>query len=223
MQTALLCSMVCSLLAIGCATPHPLPPVVLETEHGLIRAQSHFTAETVAEMLEQSPEIKERLESTRADLPQVWLLASARAHLNGALGACGPDRIQLGFDALLDLQGVLMHELVHWYVLDSPFAGLPHFIEEGLADYLAVEMTSVATGLGADFTLSASYKVSIREFSMTGAEARSLPMERYIELCEVGACVVSLLGLERVRELAAANAEPVSYLAAMGTLSSGHD
>jgi len=207
------------LLASGCASVSTRPPVVLESEHGVVRAQSQFTAETVGRVLEQGPAIKQRLASTRTDKPQVWVLASARAHSNGAFGACGTDRIQLGYDALVDLRTILVHELVHWYAEESPFADLPHFIEEGLADYLALESTRVANGLSADFTLTGTFDISVREFSMTNLEARSLPVERNRELRDVGCCVVSHLGLDRVRELAAGNAQPADYLAEAGRVS----
>lgn len=206
-------ALACSLFALGCVTTPTLPPIVLETEFGEVRAHSRFTAEAVGHVLEHAPELAERLDSTRADQPTVWLLASARAHPNGAFAACGTDRIQLGNDALLDLPGILVHELVHWYARESPYDGLPHFIEEGLAEYLALELTRVANGHDAESSLSGSFSVSIREFSMTGREARSLPPEKIVSLRDVGCLVVSGLGLERVRELHAEGAEPAVYLA----------
>jgi hypothetical protein len=30
---------------------------------------------------------------------------------------------------------------VRWYIDDSPYANLPHFIEEGLADWIACDLT----------------------------------------------------------------------------------
>jgi hypothetical protein len=207
------------LLTVGCVSAPTLPSVVLETDHGHVRAPSGRAAAAVGEMLRHAPEIRQRLDSRRVDKPVVWLLASPRAHSNGSVGVCGPDRIQLGSDALDDLRTVLVHELVHWYAEDSPFADLPHFIEEGLANYLALEYERVAEGLGADFTLTGTYEISLSEFSMTGFEARSLPLEKNLELRDVGCCVVSALGLDRVRELAAGGAAPQDYLVEAGRVS----
>lgn len=206
-------ALLCILPALACASAPTSPPITLETEHGEVRTYSRFTAETVGRMLEHAPEIKERLESTRADAPAVWVLASARAHTNGALAACGPDRIQLGFDALVDLRAILVHELVHWYARQSPFSSLPHFMEEGLADYIALEFSRAANGLDPEFTLTGSFNVSIGEFSMTALEASSLPPEKAVALRELGCFIVSHLGLPLVAQLAAEGVEPVMYMA----------
>lgn len=49
-------------------------------------------------------------------------------------------RIDLGRDMLPILRFALAHEMVHWHIAGTAWDRLPHFAEEGLADFVALQL-----------------------------------------------------------------------------------
>ncbi len=197
------------LLSIACVSR---PPVKLETEHGIVRAASLEDAERVAEALELGLEVRAPLLAQRDEPPVIWVVDH---DLGGVRGKCFENRIELA-SAGEFVRVVVAHELVHWYIDGSPFDGMPQFVEEGLADYLSLELSGLVDArsrenqaIGALTVTRAGLDADVRAFL-------DLPREESRPLVRSGFEVVSKLGLERLRELAEAGAGPWDYLDAAG-------
>ena len=85
------------------------------------------------------PRVQVLLGSTRTEIPRL-VLGDEPTLPGGAYARCYQDYILVMGDGQKRLDFVIAHELVHWYIDDSPYAGLPHFIEEGLADWVSCRM-----------------------------------------------------------------------------------
>lgn len=85
------------------------------------------------------PEIRGILEVEGAPTPDVFFMPSAGI-AEGLLAGTTQDRIIIDGTGVSDLEHVVAHELVHWYVPHSVFAALPYFAEEGLASHIALSM-----------------------------------------------------------------------------------
>ena len=160
-------------------------------------------------------EVRDRIESMRRDLPPVHVLSAPRTS-DGAFAVCYDDRIVLGRDALADRRFWVAHELVHWFIDASPLAGLPHFVEEGVADWISCELTGLLTARFAEADRIGRLRVPREHLALSAREAGSLPLADRETLDRAGFDIVRRLGLERLHELAARGAAPDAYLFAAG-------
>ena len=200
------------LATCGCTAP----PYKVETVTGVVYAGDQTTAERVALALDFAPAVRRRLESTREDRPVVFALDVSEEEL-GALAKCNEHRIRLSREALQTLDFVVAHELAHWYMRGSPYYPIPYFLEEGLADYIALELNGGEESLEArdreveqidDFVFQAGH------FYGGPQAVQMLPPGEKLRLLYFGYAVVRRLGLAKLRELVAAEAYPLDYLEA---------
>jgi hypothetical protein len=115
-----------------------------------------------------APLVRETLESTRTDLP-ILVLEDAATLPSGARASCHQDHIVLAREAQDEFDFFVAHELVHWYIDESPYAGLPHFIEEGLADWIACDLMGGLEGRIAQNIEIGTMSVDPRRLAVTGA------------------------------------------------------
>lgn len=176
------------------------------TEYGTVQAHRAEDYEKVAQALERLvPQVRQVLESPRTDLPRVRVLRSARARY-GDYATCYSNRIDLGADAMPGVNRVTAHELVHWYAQGTAFEGLPTWMEEGLAEYVAASLVrAVVTPAELVETWSRADWYEDRAW-------RRLQKNERHRLGEIGALVVARLGIDRVRKLAEARVAPTCYL-----------
>jgi hypothetical protein len=126
------------LLSVSCAA---LPPVVLETPEGTIRAPSDEDARRCAAALERlDPEVRSAL-GTRGPRPRIELYAERVAPGNMD-GFITPDKIVLQGE-LGDPDEVLCHELVHWHATGK-WTRLSYGLQQGLAYALTAVLTMPA-------------------------------------------------------------------------------
>ena len=195
------------LLTTSCVVP---PPVRIETEHGVVRAASRADAESVAEALTAAPELRVLLEAVREDLPEVWVVDR---DIGGSLGVYRGKRIDL--ESAGDFVPVVVaHELVHWYIEGSPFDGIPYFVEEGLADYLSLELVGIAHGRELENLALGSLTVTRPGLDADRRGWHELPEAESQALARLGFEVVSRVGLPRLRALADRGAPGWDYLEA---------
>ena len=162
--------------------------------------------------------VKTRLESTRAKAPRL-VLDDEPTGPGGARGVCYDNHIRvMGEGQGLGLNYYIAHELVHWYTHDSPYEGLPLFIEEGLADWIACDLTGGLNSRIAENEQIGTLSIDPRHLWLDNAEFRQLPRDEYVDLTRAGFEIVRRLGLPRLRELLRDNAAPFDYLRAAGVI-----
>ncbi len=204
------------LMATSCALPlldgRYRPQVTVVSELGTVRAYDRETASGVAKCLSLAPHIKDMLGSRRDDPIEVWVLQSARVP-GGYLGCTRPNRIEMGRDSLAAPHSTMAHELTHWYAEESPFAGLPRVVEEGLAHWVKLEFTG-GPGLRDMWNERVQHTaIPSDDVQVDDGTWLDLDHERLAELTLFGYRIVEQIGLSRMREMAAANAGPLDYLA----------
>jgi hypothetical protein len=202
-------SIVALALTSACAS---VPPVTVSTEHGLVRASTGEQVVRVAEALAAAPRVRDTLHSIRIDLPELWVVE----HDRSAIGSYNGSRIELKPQAG-DYH--VLHELVHWYVHGSPFDGMPQFLEEGLCDFVALQVLGLVSARQREHVAIGELTVSFDSLSMRARRFLGLSVQTRIDLTRVGFEVVSRLGLDRLQVLAAAQADPWSYLREAGLVS----
>jgi hypothetical protein len=96
------------------------------------------------------------------------------------------------------------HELVHWYVC-PPWDRLPHVVEEGLADFIAIEFDP---RLGSVRVPELEHRIAeitaerrTRTYAITNRTMERTPEDVKSDMYAVGFEIVRRLGLERLREL----------------------
>jgi hypothetical protein len=123
----------------ACETVHvDAPPVAVVTAEGEVRASSMADAQRVSSFLaDLAPRVRKRLVEARSKPPQVYVLDY---DIPGFTDGCNADgRIIMTAKARPHERFVLAHELVHWQ-LSGTWRTLPHTMQEGLADRIAVEL-----------------------------------------------------------------------------------
>ena len=135
--------------------------------------------------------------------------------LDGARGVCYEHRIELA-SAGEFLDVFVAHELVHWYADGSSYDAMPHFVEEGLADYLSLELFGLLEGRRQEHRRLGTQSTTTRALEADVGRYFELPDEESTAASRVGFEVVSRMGLERVRELARQGAGAWDYLHAAG-------
>ncbi len=162
-------------------------------------------------------EVKSALESTRSEAPRL-VLGEEPTMPNGARAVCYENYIVIMGEGQDSLDFFLAHELVHWYIDDSPYAGLPHFIEEGLADWISCEVTGVLEARIAESVQIGTLSIDPRHLSVTSAGWSHLSRGEREALTRAGFDLVRRLGLAELRELLRAHSEPWGYVRAAGIL-----
>ena len=162
-----------------------------------------------------APLVRETLESTHTDLP-ILVLEDDATLPSGARASCHQDHIVLAREAQDEFDFFVAHELVHWYIDESPYAGLPHFIEEGLADWIACDLMGGLEGRIAQNIEIGTMSVDPRRLAVTGAGWSYLSREERQSLTRAGFDLVRRLGFEKLRVLLRENASPMDYLRAAG-------
>lgn len=195
------------LAAQSCRTA---PPVKAVTKYGIVRAYAQEDAERVAEHLGFGPAIRQLLDSQREGRLEVWVVPDDP---NPEYGSCSRRRIEVERSAGVY---VLLHELVHWYVHDSPYEDMPLFIEEGLANYLPGERMGVSEKVLEKLPPSSRLIVPANSLDADAREWEELPDDVQMRLIRLGYDVVAGLGMERLRELAARHASPWEYIEEAG-------
>lgn len=96
------------------------------------------------------------------------------------------------------------HELVHWYASD-PWDRLPHAIEEGLADYIALQLAPEFRDARLEELARRRAEMTPerreRAIALTEREWNGAPKETRSDAYAVGYEVVERLGIEALREL----------------------
>ena len=130
------------LVLVACEASN-LPPVVLITDAGVIRAGSYEQAVWLQNVLaQQSACISSRLPLVRHITPEVCMATvltdedRSRTEHAGGMSYADSGRIILDDDALPLLEVVLAHELTHVLQPES-WMTLPSLVNEGLCDVLA--------------------------------------------------------------------------------------
>ena len=201
-----------ALLAAGCASA---PPVAVATDAGLVRGADPAAVAAVARALAiWAPRMRRALElppgAGRA--PVVWIAATPT--VDGVLAVTYTTRIVLGRDALRWPDPYLAHELVHWWIDASPYRGLPHFVEEGLAMALSYDLLPDDLARHAGWlTRNRDATATPQELELTPQAWHRLPRADAERLTALGYRAVRRVGLPRLRALAAARAPPDAYLA----------
>lgn len=205
-----------SLLFAGCSLTPPRRAVALAGE---VRAYDRQTAEAMAALLDQlAPRVRELVGSTRADPIKLWIKRTRL--VAGAYGTVTTRGfVLLGQEAMEDSPAYhLAHELTHWYLPHSSFAGVPYFVEEGTADWIGLEVVAGVQG-----HVARGREIAATEFSTIDREAlfsvkswAECSLEQSQPLTMVASAVVHRLGLDGVRALAQRGAAPEEYLAAAG-------
>lgn len=188
------------------------------TEFGVVEArcaQDHEKVEQVLSVL--VPQVREALDSPRSELPRVRVLRSERARY-GHLATCYPHRIDVGASAMPVLYRVMAHELTHWYARGTAYAALPAFLEEGLAEYVAELLVPHAGVVPAVLVESWSRADWYEDEAWS-----QLREDERRWLIEIGFQAVVRLGLDRLHELAQAQAPATDYLLAAGLLRESSD
>lgn len=184
-----------------------VPPVSLDSEYGRVRAGTPEQAGRVAEVLAFAPQVRDTLRSTRSDLPVVWVVDRDL----DAIGVCFERRIELMAAGTIE-PTCLIHELVHWYIPGSPFEGMPHFLQEGLCDFVALGFMGLLEARRRENDAIGALTVPSASLGMGTRDWFDLPRETRQDLSRLGFEVVSRLGLDRTEALAAARAEPLGYI-----------
>jgi hypothetical protein len=162
--------------------------------------------------------VKTRLDSTRANAPRL-VLRDEPTTLSGAPAVCYDNHIAImGKGQGGAFHFCLAHELVHWYTNDSPYEGLPVFIEEGLADWIACDLTGGLNSRIAENEQIGTLSIDPRHLWLDNAEFIQLPRDETADLGRAGFEIVRRLGLPRLRELLQDDAEPLDYLRAAGMI-----
>jgi hypothetical protein len=164
-----------------------------------------------------APQVQATLGSTRADLPRL-VLDDAPTLPNGARAICYEDRIVLAAEGQAAFDFYVAHELVHWYIDDSPYAGLPHFIEEGLADWISCDLTGVLEDRIVESIAIETMSIDPRHLDVTAAGWSLLSRDERESLTRAGFDLVRRLGLSELRELREARVSARGYLHAAGIL-----
>jgi len=159
-------------------------------------------------------EVKTALDSTRAEAPRL-VLDDAPTLPSGARAICYENYIVITRDGQDSFDYYLAHELVHWYVGESPYAGLPHFIEEGL-DWIACDVTGVLEYRIAESSQIGSLSIDPRHLSIEAEAFMQLPRDPTVDLTHAGFDIVRRLGMDELRELGQDDAAPLDYLDAAG-------
>lgn len=201
--------------SLGCATT---PPHTVGSPHGLARGFNLQAARAFADALDVAPAVRELLQSQRDEPVEVWAVSTRRS-ARSAYGTTYPHRIDMGCDALDSPRFYLAHELAHWYARDSPFAGLPAFLEEGLADWVAQAVLGKPDARHLQTWSMGSISIPSEDLFASRRNWRDLSLERSDAAMRLGYEVVRELGLETIAEMAASGAGPLDYVnaAAEGT------
>lgn len=164
----------------------------------------------MADALAFGPRVRATLCSTRTDPPEVWVV---ERDLGEARGTCFERHIEVIPSAV---EYHLAHELVHWYVPGSPYDELPHFVEEGLADFVALELLGLTEARKEEHRRIGDLTVRADGLNADDRTWSELPADEERMLTRLGFEVVSRVGLDRLRTLAADRAGPLTYLEAAG-------
>lgn len=185
-------------LALALLACRALPEHRIEGRHAVVRADDPTLGRHVLASLESlAPRVRARLGSRRRGPVALHVVPGPFDPATFA------DRIELDADLAAGpwLERAVAHELVHWYGDDTWVAELPHFVEEGVAEHVALELA----GGGIEAVEGrpdwrALLHTRFEEWrGLPRAEAR----RRYAWAYEL----VRRVGLERVRELAGADVE----------------
>jgi hypothetical protein len=160
-------------------------------------------------------EVRSHLGSTREETPR-FLLTSRERLRCGCIASCYDDYIVVAVDGHDTLDFFVAHELVHWYVVDSPFAGMPLFLEEGLADWIACDVTGHLEARIVESHLIGSVEIQPSHLYVDAAGWCELSSPVVEDLTRAGFDLIRRLGMERVRELALQGASADVYLREAG-------
>ncbi len=180
-------------------------------------------------------EVRTALGARTEELPAVKAVPTP--YYRGYAAVTRGDEILVAETGRRDLEDTLAHELVHFYLPDSPLRDLPGFLEEGLALWLGGELS----GRGRERFEEVADRHAPRGwreidgpeppvgfFSFTiDPEQLYLSKEDFFdddqvmqiqrrELADLGFVIVHELGLERLRALAAEGADPLEYMRQAG-------
>ncbi len=162
-------------------------------------------------------QVKTVLGSSRAEVPRL-VFVDEPTMPGGARAVCYTDRIVIMGKGREFIDYYVAHELVHWYIDDSPYAGLPHFIEEGLADWIACDLTGVLEARIVEAAQIGTLAIDPRHLPLEAEEFMNLPYDASVDLTRAGFDLIRRLGLEKLRELLRDNAVPIDYLHAAGVV-----
>jgi hypothetical protein len=163
------------------------------------------------------PQVRAALESTRTEVPRV-VYGEAATLPDGSHAACYSDHIIIMATGREALDHFTAHELVHWYIDESPYAGLPHFIEEGLADWIGCDLTGTLRHRVAESIQIGTLTIDPRHLSVDAEGWGLLTVREREDLTRAGFDVVKRLGLAKLRELATRSESVVGYLRESGVL-----
>ena len=198
------------MLCVGCRAA---PPLVSQSADGTVRAYDEEKLELYsAAFVEFAARVKELLESWREDELEIWVQDTQRV-FDQARAANVYGRIELGLVTLDGARYFMVHELVHWYGgTDSPYADLPCYVEEGLADWIGGEFTNRTRFREAEHLQMGKLIVSENDLNASGDDFHYLPDDRGEAVGRLGFEVVRALGLDRLKRMAGDGAEPMDYL-----------
>ena len=163
--------------------------------------------------------VKAELRSTRIDPPRLVLPDEARLP-DGAFAICYENYIAVMGDGRENLEFYVTHELVHWYIDESAYAGLPHFIEEGLADWIACERVGLLDARISEMQRIGTLEIYPQYLGLDYPEWSRIPEDQQQALGRAGFDIVLRLGRDGLIEQLEAGAVPLDYLYAAGV--SGH-
>lgn len=162
-------------------------------------------------------EVKAALSSTQIEVPR-FVFRNEPTMSNGARAVCYENYIVIMGEGQEALDYYIAHESVHWYIDDSPYAGLPHFIEEGLADWIACGLLGLREARIEENARIGTMAIDPRHMGVGIDGWTHLPLEIRRSHARAGFDLVNRLGLAKLRALAGAGADPLGYLHAAGIL-----
>lgn len=206
------------------------PAFTLENEYGVVHGDDEARVAIVAGELEMMTALRERLSSTRAGTVEVVLLERRRVGSGAYAGLLTDGRIVLGEDAFVPLRGDLgvplridlsrhgdpryyvAHELGHWLLRESPYEGVPTFVEEGIVDSIALELLGTLEARHAELAKTEPQPLPLAAIL---ASREDYPHDdSSLQASLLGTEVVRRLGLEEIRRLRERGAGPLEYVSA---------
>ena len=198
------------MLCLGCSAA---PPLVSRSAAGTVRAHDEEQLELYSgAFVEFAARVKGLLESRREDGLEIWV-QDTQLVIDQARAANVYGRIELGLITLDAPRYFMVHELVHWYGgTDSPYEGLPCYVEEGLADWIGCELTDRTRFRETEHRQFGKLTVQEDDLNASGDDFHYLPDDRGEAVGRLGFEVVRALGLERLKQMAKDGAKPIDYL-----------
>jgi len=197
------------LVLAGCAGP----TMYIVRPEGTVWGWKRESAERVAEVMPIAERVRQRLDSRREGGVVVHVYEPGARTL-GIDSAPYATQIEINPPAMNDIAYWLGRGATHWYVVDSPYEGLPLWVEVGLGDWIGLEYYGLQHARRQEIEAHGPIAFDEKSLVADRLDWESLFADEVIGLTYLGFSVVDRLGLEEVARLATAGADSHAYLRA---------